>query len=282
MTMKKIRLVLFGLLLSLGVNAQLTPQTSALGNVHQTIGVTNVSLSYHRPSVKGREIFGKLLPFDAIWRMGANASTKITTTDTLTFDDNILAPGTYALFTIPHADNTFTVIFNTNFNQRGTADYDANKDAFRVKVAAQKWSKTETLFLGFENVIYDSAELIMLWDEVKLSVPFTVKTTANTIRAINNAIAKGDNLQEVYEQAGNFYFGKLKDVKRAMVYADKSIKLGENYRNLFLKAKLLAESGALKKAIAAGEKAVELSKINGSKGYTNYIAGTVKGWKEKK
>lgn len=280
--MKKIGLGLLGLVFSVSVNAQLTPKTSALGEVKQVIGVTNVELNYHRPSVKGREVFGKLLPYDVVWRMGANASTKITTNDTLTFGENILLPGTYALFTIPHADNTFSVIFNTNFKQRGTADYDATQDVFRLKVTAEKWSKTETLFLGFENVKYSDAEFIMLWDEVKLTMPFTVKTTANTIRKINKAISKGENLQKVYEQAGNFYFGQLKNVKQAMTYADASIKLGESHRNLFLKARLLAENGSIKEAIKIGEKAVELSKKNGSKGYTNYISGTVKSWKEKK
>lgn len=279
--MKSIISGISAVFLALNLNAQVLPKNSPEGSATQTIGSSKIEINYHRPSVKGRKIFGELLPFDVIWRMGANASTKFTTSDTLKFGSNTLAPGTYALFAIPHADNSFTVIFNTNPNQRGTANYEEVKDVFRLKVNAQTNSFIETLYLGFDNIKYDSADFIMLWGETKLVIPFSVNTNQVSIANINQAIAKGQNLLSVYEAAGNFYFKSLKNSKEALEFANKSIKIKPTNRNLFLKAQIMAQKGDLKQAIELGEQALELSKKTNSKGYTNYITRTVKGWKER-
>ena len=135
MKIKKLSLSILVAFLTIGsINAQILPKTSPKGSVNQIVGATSIDLEYHRPSVRGRQVFGGLLKFGEVWRLGANGCTKITTTDSLFFGENALAPGTYSMFAIPNADSTFTIAFNTDFKQSGTSNYDSKKDVFRLRL----------------------------------------------------------------------------------------------------------------------------------------------------
>ncbi|NBC25545.1 MAG: DUF2911 domain-containing protein [Bacteroidetes bacterium] len=136
-------------------------------SVSQTIGLTNVSLTYGRPSVRGREIFGGLVPFNRVWRTGANESTAITFTDDVLIEGEQVEAGTYSLYTIP-GEESWTIIINDKLSW-GT-QYDENEDVLRVEVDAEESHFMERLMIYFENVTEESGDLILHWDETKVSV----------------------------------------------------------------------------------------------------------------
>lgn len=149
-------------------------RVSPNATVSQTIGTTTVNITYGRPSVKGRQVFGGLEPFGEVWRTGANEATTITFSDRVVIEGDTLGAGTYGLFTIPPKQGDWTVIFNNVPNQWGAFNYDSSKDALRVEVPAEEAAHMEQLMFYFEEVTDTSAECVLHWSDVK--VPFTIET----------------------------------------------------------------------------------------------------------
>ncbi len=141
-------------------NDEARPSPNAV--VGQTIGTTDVMVTYGRPSVRDREIFGGLVPLDSLWRTGANEATAITFSDDVTVEGQPLAAGTYGLFTIPGADE-WTVIFNDIPGQWGAYEYDASHDILRVTVTPEKGADTELMTLSFDEVGENKGELVLRW-----------------------------------------------------------------------------------------------------------------------
>lgn len=145
-------------------------RTSPNASVSQTIGTTEVTVTYGRPSVNGRTIFGDLVPFDRWWRTGANESTTITFSDDVTIEGQAVEAGTYSLYTVPGKDE-WTIILNSKLSW-GT-EYDESQDVLRVNVEPQSGKPMEQLMIYFQNVTDTSAEAVIHWDETK--VPFTIE-----------------------------------------------------------------------------------------------------------
>ena len=141
--------------------------------VGQTIGMTDVLITYGRPSVRDRDIFGDLVPYDAVWRTGANEATTITFSDDVMIEGQPLAAGTYSLFTIPGEDE-WTLIFNSVANQWGAYDYDEASDVLRVTVEPEESDYSELMTFSFDEVGETSGELVLHWDET--AVPITIAT----------------------------------------------------------------------------------------------------------
>lgn len=261
----------------LGTQAQTLPKPSPTAEVKQEIGVASVSLEYSRPGVKGRKVFGELVPYGELWRFGANSCTKITTNESLFFGSNELKAGTYSVFAIPNQDSSWEIIFNTDTKQGGTTDYTKDKDVFHVKAAAKQNSFTETFTVNFDNVTDNSANLAVLWENVRVEVPFTLKTDEIAKRNIDAAVAKGENLDKVYNSAANYYFNN-KNQSAALDYANKSLSVKESYGALFLKARILKEQGNVAEAKPLAEKALSLAEKDGNKGFADFISGTLKSW----
>lgn len=148
-------------------------RTSPNAAVSQTIGTTDVMLTYGRPSVRDRDIFGDLVPYDAVWRTGANEATTITFSDDVMVEGQPLAAGTYGLFTIP-GEKQWTVIFNRAAEQWGAMNYDAGSDALRVMVEPREGDMDEMMTFSFDEVGEDRGMLVLHWDEVE--VPITIST----------------------------------------------------------------------------------------------------------
>lgn len=260
--------------------SQTLPKPSPSGTSTYVVGATEISLDYSRPGVKDRTIFGDLLPYGELWRFGANASTKFTTTDALMFGDKTLNAGTYALFCIPKEDGNWEVIFNTDTKQSGTDDYSQEKDALRVTAKAEKHSPTETMTLIIDEVKDDAGSFVLLWENVRLAVPFTVDTKAAAKKNIEEAIKKGENLDQVYSNAAYYYYSALEDYDQAMGYIEKSLGVKETYRALFTKARILEKKGDKAAAIPLAEKAVTMAKADGSTGFANFVQSTIDKWKK--
>jgi hypothetical protein len=146
------------------------PRTSPNATVSQTIGTTDITITYGRPAVNDRDIFGGLVPYNEVWRTGANESTAIVVSDDVMIEGNELAAGTYSLYTIPGQDS-WTVIINEKLSW-GT-QYDKSQDVLRFEVTPQETNYIEHMMFYFDNITTESATVALWWDDVK--VPFTIE-----------------------------------------------------------------------------------------------------------
>lgn len=151
------------------------PRTSPNAAVSQTIGTTEVRLTYGRPQVNGRTIFGELVPYDEVWRTGANEATTFSVSSDVTIEGEPLSAGTYSLYTIPGPE-TWTIIFNNVANQWGTS-YDQSEDALRVEVTPESASSREMMTFLFEDVTNTSGTCVLHWADVR--VPFEIEVSGN-------------------------------------------------------------------------------------------------------
>ncbi|WP_258540845.1 DUF2911 domain-containing protein [Parvicella tangerina] len=275
----KILKLTFTLILSgfiFGATAQELPQASPRGKIEQTVGLTNISIDYSRPSVKGRKIFGEVVPFNEIWRLGANASTKITIDQYLKFGDQILKPGTYSMFAYP-SEKKWEIHFNTVVEQWGTSEYDETKNAVSVVAKTQEAPLKESLEISIENLTINSGSIVIRWEKTMIELPFIVNTKELAEKNISNAIEKGEDLNKVYYNAAKYYL-TAKDYEQALTFIEKSIDEKSAHNNLFYKARILEAKGDTKAAIKFAEKALDHAKNNNEEGWASYIQKSIDEW----
>ena len=275
--MKKISTLLAAGLFAFSATAQELPVPSPLGEIEQQVGLTSLEIEYSRPSAKDREIFGKLVQFDEIWRLGANSCTKLETSTDIMIEGKKVPKGEYALLAIPGKDGVWTIIINSDTKLRGTNGYDEKKDILRLKVQAKDNSYTETLTFGFDNITSNSAVISIAWERLKLRIPFTVDTDKAAENNIKTAIKEGKDLDKVYSKAAS-YFMQKEDFKTALKYADKSLKIKESHSAMFTKARIYKAKGDNDKALDTAKAALELANKAESTGWANYIKGTIEEW----
>ncbi len=263
---------------ALFANAQLLPKPSPMGEVEQIVGVTEIELEYSRPSANGRTIFGGLVPYDALWRFGANASTKIETDGPLEFDSGVLEAGTYAIFAIPRENGVWDIIFNKDSKGAGASGYSDEEDVLRVIAGSSDNSFTETFTLGIDKITTNSASIVALWENLKVEIPFKVNTDERATENIKAAIDKGEDLDKVYNNVAGYHFNYTGDYEKALEYADKSVAIKEFHANLFTKARSLEKLGRKEEAIELAKKALEMAEAAGSMGFAQFIAGTLENW----
>ncbi len=231
-----------------------TPLPSPNATVSQTVGVTKIEVVYSRPSVRGRTIWGELVPYDKVWRTGANAVTKITFDGDVMVEGQKLAAGAYSIYTLP-GKTEWTVIFNTV--STGGPDHVAEKDALRVKVKPVASEMTELFTIGFPAVTSDGATLAFTWEKLRVSVTIAVDTKGRFLANAKDAVAKAkaDDWQTPLVAARYLYDNKYA-LDDAGTWLDKSIATKATFGNLSVKANALAAEGKKKDAVAAAEKAL--------------------------
>lgn len=241
--------------------AELTlPRVSPKASLMQTVGLTDVTVLYNRPGVKGRVIWGGLVPYDEVWRTGANEATTVTFSKAVKINGQPLAAGTYSIHTIP-TKASWTVIFNKAAEQWGSYEYDAAKDALRIKVEPKTGTHQEWMGFSFPEVSSDNATLELAWEKVRIPVRIETDTTTQALAGIREALSGEVKDWETPYSAASFAFNaKLDNRADAMKWIDQSIALDRNYWNLRLKASMLAEEGKRKEALAIAEQAVKLGK----------------------
>ena len=247
-------------LLVSSASAELTlPRVSQKASVMQTVGLTDVTIMYNRPGVKGRVIWGGLVPYDKVWRTGANEATTITLSQAVKINGQPLPAGTYSFHTIP-GKTSWTLIFNKTAEQWGSYDYDASKDALRIQVTPVTGPNQEWMAFSFSDVSTDSATVELAWE--KLRVPFKIEADTKTqaMASIDKALSGEVKDWEDPYSAANYAFNSNLGNANAMKWIDQSISLKETYWNLRLKAAILEKDGKRKEAIALGEKAIEVGK----------------------
>ena len=246
------------------------PTLSPITEISQEVGLTQVKLSYSRPSAKGRKVFGGLVPFNEVWRTGANASTKLTFTEDVKIEGNSLKAGTYALYTIP-GETEWTVIIHTNTRHRSIAGdvYKPAEDAFRFKVKPGRTSSpVETFTIGFGDITTNSLKVIVSWEntEIRFRIDFDVDSQVDKQIAALVASPTGMSHQN-YFLAAEYYLHNDKDLSKADAWIVSAMeKSPKNARYGLLRAKILAKAGkrdeALKVIADANAWATETNNAN--------------------
>ncbi|HEV3415105.1 MAG TPA: DUF2911 domain-containing protein [Puia sp.] len=245
-------------LMSASAQSLRTPSTSTPQFIRQDFGLSTIELSYSRPGVKGRKIFGDLVPYGKIWRTGANQATTLTFGDTVTIGGTAIAPGKYGLLTIPGADE-WTFIITRQTDVTNPAAYHQDQDIVRIQASPHTLPfAVETMTLEFSNITGNSCNLDLLWDNVAIGFPIGTNTDSKVMAEINNTLVK-DN--RPYYQAAFYYLENGKDLNKALEWFDKAIAQDPTaYFAVYQKARCLAKLGRKQEAIATAQKSMDLSK----------------------
>ncbi len=266
------------------------PRPSQKASVMQTIGVTDVTITYSRPAVKGRKIWGEapaaaitannavgastlddstkrvkdapIVPYGHVWRTGANEATTFAVTDDVLVNGQKLAAGTYSLHTIPGKDE-WTIIFNSVSDQWGSFNYDEKKDALRVKVKPEMVAETQE-WLSFEipGVTPNAARINIRWEKIR--VPFTVEVpnVEAVMRARIDALVAANPTDWNIPLAVARQYANDDNWEEAMKWVDQSIKIKETFQNLAAKAQFLYAAGRKEEAFTVGDQAIQRGKTD--------------------
>ncbi|MFP4846131.1 DUF2911 domain-containing protein [Winogradskyella sp. PE311] len=279
--MKKLVLAVFALTLMLSVNAQLeTPQPSPMSKLEQKVGLTDITIEYSRPGVKGRKIFGDLEPYGTIWRTGANANTTIEFSDDVTIGDGTLKAGKYAIFT-KLEEKAWTVMFYTDTNNWGAPkEWDDSKVAASIKVNVMDIPfNVETFTIDINNITNTGGTIDMIWEKSYVAVPFSVPTDAKVSAEIDKIMA-GPGANDYYS-AAVYTLSTENNLDKAMMWIDKAVEMTEDQpRFWYLRQQSLihAANGDKKGAIAAAKKSLEGAKAAKNNGYIKMNTDSLKEW----
>jgi Protein of unknown function (DUF2911) len=233
------------------------PAASPGCTLKQRVGVTDITVEYSRPSMKGREIFGNVVPFGKVWRTGANAATKITFSTDVKLNGTKVPAGAYALYTIPD-ESEWTIILNKGVGKSGT-QYDEKEDVVRFKTNPTDFpGNLETFTIEFNHIRDESAVMNLVWDKTVVPIKMDIELTGKLVPQIE-AVMASDSKSKPYYQAATFYYDHGLDLKKANEWVDAAIAQREAYYMVHLKAKILAKMGDKEGAIATAKRSSELA-----------------------
>jgi hypothetical protein len=282
--MKKIILIGF-VCLSYVTNAQvITPKASPIGKVEQKVGLTDISISYSRPAVNGRIIFGDLLPFGERWRLGANENTKFRTSDDLNFESGILKAGTYALYATPFVDHWELEFYTDTTNWGMPEKWEDVKVALKLRAGLEKPRTTaENLTIGIEKMEFNSAELVISWDEMNVHFPFTVNTKEKVLASIEQTMKSKNITANDYHAAASYYFTEQLDLKQALAWSEKAVEMKgpSAYWMTRLKAQLQAANGDIKGAMETAKNSMQEAEKDGDLNYVRMNKVSIEEWRKK-
>jgi tetratricopeptide (TPR) repeat protein len=233
------------------------PRQSQHAVIMQRIGITDITINYHRPLANGRQIWGKVVPYGQVWRAGANENTTITFTDPVTIEGQALDKGAYGLHMIP-GENQWTVIFSKTSTAWGSFSYKQDEDALRVTVKPQTGEYHNALTYDFDEVKPDSTVVTLSWD--KVAVPFKIAVNVNdTVTASIRRQIRGLNQYywEGWDDAAAYFLANKIDLDEALKDEDLSIQAEERYDNLLNKSKILEAMGRREEADATRKEALD-------------------------
>ncbi len=277
--MKTIVLFLSVALLSFGIEAQVkTPQPSPSSKIEQVIGLTDVSVEYSRPSMRGRTIFGDLVPFDKLWRTGANKNTQITFSDDVKVGGKELKKGTYAIFTKPGKEN-WEVIFYSDANNWGVPrEWDDAKVAAKVSVKPTAMPvNIETFTVVFSDFKMDSAILNFLWEKTEAAVKIEVPAKETALASIEKVMA-GPSAGDHYQAA--VFYKDIENFDKAKEHIDKAISLRKEPAFWYHRQQSLiyAKKGDKDGAIKAAKTSLELAEKAGNADYVKLNKDSLAEW----
>lgn len=251
-------IVVFTIACSVNSQSIKMPPPSPPQTIKQDFGISSIELSYSRPGVKGRKVFGDLVPYGAVWRTGANNATTIDFADDVTIGTTKVPAGKYGLLTIPDKDN-WTIIITKQTDVTNPASYKQESDVVRIAAKPMTMKdKMETFTMQFANVKSSTCELQIMWENTAVSLPISSDVENVVMKEIDEAMNK-DN--RPYFQAALFYLNNGKDLNQAVTWFDKAIaQQPDGYWIYHQKANALAKLGKKDEAKATAQKSIELAK----------------------
>ncbi|HSF89135.1 MAG TPA: DUF2911 domain-containing protein [Saprospiraceae bacterium] len=275
-------MLMFGLSTTM-MRAQLqTPAPSPSAKIEQKIGLTDVTVEYSRPSKKGRVIFGDVVQYDAVWRTGANAATKITFSDDVTFGGAEVKKGSYALMTKPGKKTWSVMLYPHNSTSFGSY---LESDVKPITVTTEsiempKETDVETFMIGFDGLTNHGGTLYLLWE--RTFVPIEIKVnTDKTVEASITKVMGGPSAND-YFSAASYYYAEKKDLNKALEWINKSISMNnEKYWVLRTKSLIQADLGDNKGAIETATRSLELAKADDNPDYVRMNEASIAEWKKK-
>jgi hypothetical protein len=280
--MKKIAASICTLLLAFSISAQVkAPQPSPKSTLEQKVGLTDVKLEYSRPGVKGRTIFGDLVPFGKLWRTGANKNSIITLSTKATINGKNLAAGSYAIFTIPNKD-TWEVIFYKNTENWGAPKkLDKNEIALRTTIKTHPIPfSVESFTMDINGINNNGARLEFIWEQTYAAVDFNVPTDALVMKSISKTMDAKPNKNDYYA-AAVYYLENDKNIKLAKKWIDKAVKANKKKPLFYMlrrQALIYAKADKKKAAIKIMETSLELAKKAGNADYIKMNKASLIEW----
>jgi hypothetical protein len=275
--MKRIALACLLVLTACTLKAQqlITPQPSTTQNIKQNFSTGFIELSYSRPNVKGRTIFGDLVPFGKVWRTGANSATTLNFSEDVNIGGKEIKAGKYGLLTIPE-ETQWTLIITKDVDVTSPAAYKMENDVVRVSAKPIAYpNKVETFTMNFGNITGNSCDLYLLWDKTMVTIPIMTNTEARVMKQIDDAMNK-DN--RPYFAAAQYYYDNGKDLAKASEWVNKAIAANPDaFWMTMLKARILAKTGDKAGAKAAAQKTIELATVAKNDDYVKMATDLTKG-----
>jgi Protein of unknown function (DUF2911) len=236
-----------------------TPQPSPTQTLKQNFGLSSIELSYSRPGMKGRKVFGDLVPFGKVWRTGANGATTLTFGEEVIIGGTKIAAGKYGLLSIPEKDE-WTIIISKQTDVTSPDAYKQDQDVVRVKATPMPLPfPIETFTISFDDMKGNSCNIGIMWEQMYLAIPITSEVEAKVMKQIDNVMNK-DN--RPYYSAAQYYFDNGKDLNQALTWVNKAVEAAPKAQPWVhtLKTKILAKLGKKAEAIAAAKNAIQIAK----------------------
>ncbi|WP_440879375.1 DUF2911 domain-containing protein [Tenacibaculum sp. C7A-26P2] len=280
-------LFLFIILSTLKLQAQDLPPLSGYSEINEKIGYTDIKIEYSRPSARGRKIFGDLVSLGRIWRAGANEDTKITFSTDVEINNETLKEGSYSIFIKPKEKSCVFYFYQKSTtdwggvppkNSKEQHAWNPEKLKLEFEVPIKQVEYTETLTFGIQNISLSRGELFMAWEEIKVAVPFTTKSTGQAIKSIEKRLQEPTPWQ--YYDYANFYMGNSIKLKEALKYINIAINKAENSSWWFLRCKsqILAKLKRYDEAIETAKEGLKEAKKEKSNFYTTQSNNDIKRW----
>lgn len=268
MKLKSILSVFTAIALSSSMNAQTlkVPAPSPLQTTKQAFALSDITIEYSRPSVKGRVIFGDVVPFGKVWRTGANASSKITFGEDVKVEGTSVSAGTYAIYSIPNKDSWDIMLYKDLTLGGNVAEYKSENEVLKIKVKPSALTnKVETFTINVADVTSNTCSIELTWDKTRVAFNVSAEIESKIMKNIETVMSKD---ARPYYQAANYYYENDKDLAKATEWINKAVEQNPKaYWVMLLKAKILLKAKDNKGAIAAAEETIALAKADQDDAY---------------
>ena len=270
------------LFFTLSIHAQIPrPQLSPKAKLVQTVGLSEVTIDYSRPSVRERTIFGDLVPYNVLWRTGANRNTLIIFSHDVIISGQPLSKGTYALYTTPNKDAWRVYFYNKTDNWGTPVQWEEEQISLAIRAEVQDVSHTESFRISIENITLETADLQLAWENTAIQLPIvfpTSKIMESNLSKMNVDTASANDLYT----AAVYYLNNDKDLQKAKVWITKAVALKDDAFYFYRQKSLIHEAlGELKMAIDAAQRSLELAESGGNQQYVNLNKKQLREWTER-
>ncbi|MCC9135291.1 DUF2911 domain-containing protein [Pontibacter silvestris] len=277
-------IVLLFLVVVLPAHAQVQlPQASPESLLKQTIGLTEITIRYHAPGVKGRTIFGSLVPYGQIWRAGANEATLITFSDDLFLNHERVPAGTYSFFLLPEDEKNWNIVLNKDTTLWGLEGYDELNDVAYLQVSPQPNEFQETMQFSFSDIGTNTGYLNLTWENTKVSLHIETEVEKKAYQNIKQALSKAaPDDWYIWAQCAEYMLPRKQYHEEALQWINKSIEIKDNFFNNWIKAKLYALNDEYEVAASLTAKAIKLGNTDPEayKSYSKEIETAYNNWKK--